>query len=171
MAVWQWDLWLVPKKQLLQHFPATPRYVDLDWFESIDWWNSVSESELATFFNSVLPYNEEKSTQISRRWGNDEQTCIRMMIEEKKITDVFIRIDARQVEDAFVKNLLDFAKRNDFLFFPLESNRFIDPERRSFISELKRSRAMLFAKAPDQFFNEKSYLDKINKSVRRRLGD
>lgn len=93
------------------------------------------------------------------------------MIEEKKITDVFIRIDARQVEDAFVKNLLDFAKRNDFLFFPLESNRFIDPERRSFISELKRSRAMLFAKAPDQFFNEKSYLDKINKSVRRRLGD
>jgi|GEM_PF-6202216 len=168
MAVWQWDLWLVPRVKVFEYFPNIPEYVDLEWFESIDWWVDVSQAELRAFFNEVLPYQPEQATPISERWGLPDETCIRLMIEEEKITDVSVRIDARNIETNFLRSLIDFAKTNGYIFFTLESNRFVEPEKKCFSDELNRSRAMRFVKNPLKFFEDKPYLDKINKEIRRK---
>lgn len=178
MAVWQWDLWLVPKSEVLNRFSTIPQYVDLDWFESIEWWNNVSAERLKNFFDTLLPRTSNSLDPDVLTWGNDdentillivEENKIRLIIEDGKITDVSLRLDVRNLSQSFLDCLVDFAKQEDFLFFSLESNKFIKPEMSIFLENLQNSRAMLFATNPKQFFEDKNYLNKINKENRRKL--
>ncbi len=169
MAVWQWDLWLVPKSEVLKRFSTIPQYVDLDWFESIEWWNKISAENLKSFFDTLLPRTFNSLDKDILTWGTDDGNKVRLIIEDGKITDLFLRLDVRNLSQSLLDRIVDFTKQEDFLFFTLESNKFIEPEMPIFLENLQNSRAMLFTRNPKEFFEDKNYFNKINKENRRKL--
>jgi hypothetical protein len=168
MAIWQWDVWIVPRKELIKNFPVIPKYLELDWFESTEWWSAVNEDMLESFFDSLLPRYDTPWAEHSQSWGNTDEDRLTLMIENGKITDVEIRIDLRKLNMRLLDSLIDFCKNNDFLFFTLDTNKFIEPDLRELLENINSSRKMSFVKDPKVFFEEKNYLDKLNKEARRK---
>ena len=89
MAIWQWDLWIVPRKEVERQFPIVPQYMDLDWFESIEWWNDVSENGLKSFFDKVLPNYHAPWAKDTQSWGSDDGDRVEVTIENGKITGIW----------------------------------------------------------------------------------
>lgn len=171
MALWQWDVWIVPRKEVIRIHSVMPEYMDQDWFESEDWWRLVSESELATFFNSVLPDYSTPWAKNTRSWGSDNGDRIELMVENGKITDVLIRVDLRNLNLDFLNSLVSFSKLHNFVFYSLESNRFIEPNLKELLGSIEKSRKIVFLKDPQKFFSDKKYLDAVDKENRRKLND
>ena len=170
MALWQWDIWLVPQKKVINNFRTMPIYMDQDWFEAIDWWENISLSKLELFFDSLLfRDNDPRASKDVKSWGRNGENEIFIVTQEEKITDVSIRLNVEKLNIEFVKAIVEFAENNDFVFFTLESNNFFRANLKNFLDELNKSKAALFVKDPEQFFESKNYLKKINKENRRKL--
>jgi hypothetical protein len=169
MAIWQWDVWIVPRKEVAKRFDVIPDYMELDWFESIEWWNSVSKNDLIGFFSSILPDYYTPWAENTQSWGSDDGDRIQFMVEDGKITDVVIRVDLRYLNINFLHSLVNFADGHDFLFFPLESKRFIEPDLSYLLKEIRKSRKITFLHDPEKFFSDEKYLNSINKENRRRI--
>lgn len=169
MAIWQWDVWMVPRKEVEKRFDLIPDYLDLDWFESTQWWNTVSECELVAFFSSVLPIYPMPWAEHTRGWGSDNGNRMMLAVEDGKIADVVIRFDLSDFNINFLNSLVNFAEGNDFLFFSLESQKFIESNLADLLKEIKKSRKIVFLQDPEKFFADKKYLDAINKQNRRKI--
>lgn len=158
MAVWQWDLWLVPKARILERFESIPQYLDEKWFESLDWWNGY-EVRIEPLLDSFLPRLSESA------WGAADGTVVRLSGENDG-AEIFIRLDLHQPDPDFIRSLVDFAKENSLVFFTLESNLFIEPELQKFLCEARKSRAFRFLDDPEGFFRDYNYMNKINDEIR-----
>lgn len=169
MAIWQWDVWIVPRQEIIKHLSVIPQYMDLDWFESINWWSAVSKSELVSFFNSILPHYSTTWATHTQSWGSDNGDRIELEVENDKVIDVVIRVDLRHLNINLLNSLVTFSEKNNFLFFSLEFKKFSEPILQELLKEIKNSRKMVFLKEPEKFFNDNKYLDKINKENRRKL--
>jgi hypothetical protein len=55
------------------------------------------------------------------------------------------------------------------LFYSFEFNQFIDPEFQKLLNEIRKSRKITYLTAPEKFFQDKTYLDKLNKENLRKL--
>jgi hypothetical protein len=169
MALWQWDIWLVPRRTVFEQLSVVPSHMDLDWFESVDWWAGASEGDLISFSNSVLPVQDTPwAAKDTRRWGTDDGDEIMLVGDKGLLKNISIRIDLRSLNADFLSALTNFAKRNDFLFYSLESRKFIEPDLSELFGEIKKSRKVGFLQDPISFFQDKKYLEKIDKENRQK---
>lgn len=170
MALWQWDIWLVPRRALVERLSVVPSHMDLDWFESVDWWAGASEEDLISFFNSVLPVQDTPwAAKNTRRWGTDDGDEIMLVVDKGLIKNISIRIDLRSLNTKFLNSLITFAEVNDFIFYTLESRKFVEPVLGNIFDEIKNSRKVKFLQDPIGFFEDKEYLEKVNKENRKKL--
>ncbi len=171
MAIWQWDIWIIPRAEVLRHLRIIPTYIDQDWVESIEWWTTVAELELVLFFESLLPSYNTPWAKNTRSWGTDDGDRIELRVDEGMITEVAIRIDLRDLNLDFLSSIVDFSIGSDFLFYSLETNKLIEPDVGRLVDEIRKSRKALFLRDPDRFFDDSAYLDKIDKENRRKLNE
>jgi len=141
--------------------------MDQDWFESVSWWKNVSVEDLSTYFTKILPEYHTPWAKNTRSWGTDDGNRIELIVEDGKAVDVSIRIDLRDIDLNLLYSLARFAASRDFLFYVLESSRFVEPNLESLLEEIKKSRKILFLESPEKFFDETKYLDKINNENRK----
>ena len=85
MAIWQFDIWLVPRGEVLKHTTVIPDYMDLDWFESIVWWDDVSREELIEFFNGLLAEYATPWAKDTRSWGSNDGDRIELETSDGRI--------------------------------------------------------------------------------------
>ncbi len=169
MAIWQWDVWIVPRKEVVERLSVIPEYMDQDWFETNEWWNTASETELVGFFDSLLPTYDTLWAKNTQSWGSDDGDRVELMTEDGKITDVVIRVDLRDLNINFLASLMIFSAASEYVFYSLESKKFIEPDLSELLNEIRNSRKMVFIRDPEKFFEDKNYLEKINIENRRKL--
>jgi hypothetical protein len=163
MAIWQWDLTLVPRYEVTQLFSSIPQYMDFDWFETIEWWKSISSDKMTGFFDGILPTYFTPWAKDTLSWGSDDGNRIQMSVELGNVKHLFIRIDLRSLNLSLLEFLTDFSSENGFLFFAFDTQKFIEPDLELVIDAIKNSRKMGFVNNPEKFFEDKRYLDDINK--------
>jgi hypothetical protein len=169
MAIWQWNMHIVPEKEVNKHFPTKPEYLDLEWFESIRWWLDVNEMELRTFFNDLLPSYNDPRAKNSSIWGDVASDTIQISFEDGRIEDIWIRIDLRDLNLDLLDCLVSYSKAKNFLIYATESKRFLKPVLSEVVEEIRRSRKMSFVRDPKLFFDRnQKYLEKINKENARK---
>lgn len=168
MALWQWDVWIVPKKKVAELFDV-PKSMDLELFESTDWWTSVSKQELETFFDKSLRRYDTPWATDTKSWGSDDGDRIELMAEDATVRDVVIRIDLRDLNLELLSSLVLFARSKDFLFYSLETGKFIEPSLSDLIDEIGQSRKMKFVQDPKAFFEDETYLARIHEENLRRI--
>jgi hypothetical protein len=169
MAIWQWDVWIVPRDEVEKLIPVIPRHINLDWFESINWWKSVSEKEMVSFFDNILPVWDTPWAEFSQSWGSDNGDRITLAVEDGVVADIVIRLDLRNLNMNLINSLIKFCEKNKFMFFPLESKRFIEPNMQDLLNEIRNSKKMVFIEKPEKFFEDKDYLDGVNEENLKKL--
>jgi hypothetical protein len=169
MAIWQWDIWIVPREEVKKLFSDIPKYMDLDLFESINWWKFVSEKEMVDFFGGILPVWDTPWTEFSQSWGSDNEDRITVAVENDIVADIVIRLDLRNLNMILINSLIKFCEKNKFIFFSPESKKFIECNLQDLLNEIKNSRKMVFVKNPEKFFEDTKYLEKIDKENRKKL--
>ena len=170
MAVWQWTLYLVPKNEVIKLFQTVPKFVDEEWFYENKWYQNCKPSVYETAFNLMLPreYDLRASSEVLS-WGVNNDNEIYMCFQGEEVTELSFRINAKQVNMSFITSLVDFASENNFLFWTLENNTFIEPTLDTFLERFRQSRAMLFVQNQEGFFSDKNYLEGLQRKNLKKL--
>lgn len=171
MAVWQWDVWLVPENEVSHRFPIPPAFLEMEWFESVNWWRDLEESKLIRSFDKLLPVFPMPWAENTYGWGSEDGDRITLVIENDIVADISVRITLAQLNLDFVSHLVSFAKAEQMLFYPVESNRFIQPDLSLLLSEMRSSRKWTFVRDPERFFKDKRYLNSIQKRNLKKIDD
>lgn len=83
--------------------------------------------------------------------------------------DVMIRVDARDASHRLLEPLTEVSVRNDYLFFSIQSQHFIDPTLGRLLQAIAGSKTFGFWEDPQNIVDAKDYFDAIGKEVRKRL--
>jgi hypothetical protein len=154
MALWQFDLHLIPKRKINDAFNKPPYKIGRYVFDNTDWWSDFRlPHDYLKLLDSNLPQYESWSQDILS-WGSEEGNRIEMFFEDAKISSIFIRVDVREIQESFFELLITFAQLCDCFLLLMEEMVLIEPELELLKQEIERSKAMKFVENPTTYFEE-----------------
>jgi len=110
MAIWQYTFEIIPRKSLVT-IGVTDFLTDGD-YEKYNFWENFDEG--INFFISLvveIGMNESWSEDVVI-YGNEESTCIKIFLENDKITGVIVRIDIRYNYSLILNSIIQFCISN-----------------------------------------------------------
>lgn len=115
MAIWQYQFYMVPEEELDSYF----RNEDLISYEDlseIEWWK-YRQLDITSFdtFISLLPKKKSWSKDIII-FGDDDSSCIEILLEKNRIVEISIRVDLRLDYINFINLLCEYALNNKCMF-------------------------------------------------------
>jgi hypothetical protein len=153
MAVWQYEVLLLPKSALVKVFPQIPARLEDRDLEEFDWWDSVSPpSEYADVLGRILPASDtwNKDVQI---WGLQDGNRIQVVNEQGHVVEISAFVDVRDLDMAFVNDLAEFALHCNCLIL-LKDLTLIEPNPYELVSRIEYSPAFQFVRNPERFMEQ-----------------
>ena len=147
MAIWQYDLYLIPRTKVENLYGEIPSHLDAEVFDEVEWWrghqlaDDVKESinQCSTPNKNALPGCQE--------WGTHEGNRISMGFDGEDISWIWVRVDVRSEYDSFVNCIIELAKDLDCLLLLNDDLILIHPDQSNVFMNLRSSRASkLFSK-------------------------
>jgi hypothetical protein len=152
MASWQFDMHVLPRDGVVNVYHAIPTEISLEDSVLDRCWERVQPpTNLADQFSKILPSTTSWHPQISR-WGDEEGNRIDVVRQENSVTDVFVRIDVRDVSIIFVTELLRIARKNSWLIYSADG-RLISPSLKKILKAIQDSAAYRFVQDPRRFLD------------------
>lgn len=117
MAVWQYQMFLVPEEEINSFF-KNQSFIKRDDLNGIDWWKYNEELHLEHFsvFKHLLSTKKRSWSNDIALYGEESSNCIEIILERNKIAEISVRIDLRYSYKEFVRVLCDFAKEHHCTF-------------------------------------------------------
>ncbi len=152
MALWQFELNLIPKKVFVKDDGSFPLQLSEDELDSISGWNDAELSlEASTLIERFLPKNPSRS-QNHVLWGKEDLSCIHIFYDNGLQTSVWIRLDLRDFNKNLIDLVVDLSKLMDAIgindngeLFPVSKN--------SLKEQVLKSNAFKFVSDPRGFFD------------------
>jgi hypothetical protein len=124
MAVWQFDLYLIPLKNVRTPEGILPAQLTQEVWEQGDWWHGlIFHPSYAQRLDEWLPrcqfWNENPYC-----WGCEIGDFLEISVTDKKITRIFLRINTVRLDPCLLEQLVQFANLNDFVFLRLDNLQF-----------------------------------------------
>ncbi|MCP4146434.1 MAG: hypothetical protein GY757_01665 [bacterium] len=117
MAIWQYDVVLIPIQSLKEHFKNVPNKLDLNSYDNIEWWKDTPLSKDLEFrISKILPANTSWSPEI-KIWGNEDSHCIKLVTDGSYVEEILIRIDLRNLSVKFLEKIIEFTSSADCLLY------------------------------------------------------
>jgi hypothetical protein len=115
MAVWQYNIFIVPEEEVKSFF-GDKSYISFEDLNGVNFWKYQKiDTEDFNVFEEVLPRKRSWSNDIVL-FGDESSNCLEILINENKIEEITARIDLRCDYEFFLKFLCDFSLKNDFVF-------------------------------------------------------
>lgn len=169
MAIWQFTIDFISRKNLIRRFGEIPKTID----DEILWKENLEEGvELPNDFENFLNQLGEKEIlewrNNSYNWGDyDDGTHITIDFNDWDNSSVYCRFNVGDLDINFVKVVLEFAKMCDCVLLTKNEN-IIEPEIDLFTDELKKSNSYRFCNNPVEYL-QSDEVKEINWSVREKL--
>ena len=141
MAVWQFDLFLVPPSTAIGSFDRDPP----------SWCRPLPDFESA--FQALLPAGDSWHYDL-QTWGEEDGTRIDLLRPEPSSREVFVRIDLRAPAGTFIARLLADADAWQARLFLPEAQVVIEPKSELLAGAIRESSAARFVTDPRAFFDE-----------------
>lgn len=148
MAIWQYDVHLIPENSVRNKVGEIPDTLPPDMADEGGWWQNVSPPSDIEF--SVLAPPGKSWTDAIRAWGNEDSDRIECYFDEGELCDIRFRIDVRKLSKPFVLGLLNLANLYQLLL-TTDSGRLFRPDLEELVLDMQRSTAIAFATNPEQF--------------------
>ncbi|WP_420386232.1 hypothetical protein [Roseivirga sp.] len=109
MAVWQYDLIVVPKSSLIE-ISVTDR-LDKRMLESYDFWHGQYSTKDFKSFDKILPLGKSWSNEIIQ-YGEEGSHTLKLIAEDDSIVEVLLRIDFSKDYRAVLEEVLEYSLMN-----------------------------------------------------------
>ncbi len=115
MAIWQYQFYMVPEEELSSYF-KNEDLISYNDLSEIEWWKyrQLDINSLDTFVN-LLPQKKSWSKDIII-FGNEDSSCIEILLQNNWIIEISIRIDLRLDYKNFIKLLCEYALNHNCMF-------------------------------------------------------
>jgi hypothetical protein len=180
MAIWQFHIYLIPKKSLLSKYGQIPTELVMDtdgWSDylqnssldtepeiedalTIHWWfdlniNLDSLMPLLNTFGNIQSWTQ--NADGLRSFGDSETNDISICFDTatKTVQEVSCRLDLRQLDNSFIAKVLSIATQFDCLLMDRQG-RLYQPSSTALFDTIKLSNANRFVGDPEQFLNDLS---------------
>jgi hypothetical protein len=170
MAIYQYQLIVVPRQTILQHWDIIPVKIqvrdnpafDEDDLINVKWWDK-EKIEFKTIEKSILVFADQvewtKGNENVKTFGDNDTNDITITKGEfGKLEEMYFRIDLREIEREFIDNVLTIVKDLDCLLLDRQGNLF-EPTLENLSGNIKKSNAFKFVTNPTDF------LDKLGKEI------
>ena len=148
MAIWQFSVEFIPRKNLIERFGKIPETIDEEILCKENLEEGVELPPDYESFLSTLGEKEHLHWVDNLNWGNyDHGTHITIDHREENKVTVFARFDVGNLNELFIKTVLEFAEMCDCVLLTKNEN-IIEPVLDLFIEELKNSNSYRFCKDP-----------------------
>jgi len=110
MAIWQYTFEVVPMECVSGMESST--FVDMDQYNSSDFWK---DRNCKTIWFEPLTQTLSLVSSWSKNlmvYGDEESTCIKLIVEGSEVAEVIVRIDYREEYSEFISTLIDFCVLN-----------------------------------------------------------
>lgn len=150
MAVWQFQLKLVPRAVAAAHGLLPGGHLTDSFREEVAWWRdrSLTADALQPLYE-ILPPGKTWTEELEVL-GDLETTCVTILRESGVIVEVHARLDLRTFSAEAGKALLDFARRLECLLLT-DENKALNPDSTALAEAIKTSPAYKIVKDPDAF--------------------
>jgi hypothetical protein len=179
MAIWQFQLVIIPKKGILEKFEKTPKTLQIDYKERVehyhlkqeglieegdefkdaltqDWWSSTEIQPMEIIHQidkKVSRANYGDDTFINWKFNNgkvDNDASLSINEETGKIEEIHFRADLREEKLHFLKEMIDLSIKYDWLLMDMKGN-LVEPNFKEVAKLIKISNSFKFLKDPLQF--------------------
>lgn len=180
MAIWQFHIYLIPQKSLLNKYGQIPTQLEMnkdgwsDYIQNADldtepdfedaltihWWldlhiNLDSIMPVLNTFGDIQSWTQ--NADGLRSFGNTDTNDISVCFDNtsKLIQEVSCKLDLRQLDKSFINKVLSLATRFDCLLMDRQG-RLYQPSIKALLETIKLSDANRFVGDPEQFLNDLS---------------
>lgn len=180
MAIWQFHIYIIPKKSLLNKYRQVPTSLVMnkegwnDYFQNfnldtepgfedaltIHWWLDLNINlnnflPLATTFGGIQSWTQDADGL--RSFGdvdsNDFSICFND--QTNMVEEVSCRLDLRQIDRSFIDKVISLAIQFDCLLMD-KKGRLYEPSILALLEAIKLSNANRFVGDPEKFLNDLS---------------
>ncbi|MCP9494193.1 MAG: hypothetical protein MSG64_07040 [Pyrinomonadaceae bacterium MAG19_C2-C3] len=153
MAIWQYDLHLIPRKAIEDLFSTVPPSLARKTFDEVAWWKNYQpvfdyESEIGSFLSPREFWSDE-----AKAWGEEDGTSIEVWFEQKLVTDIYVRINVASLDVNVLEKLTGLTARCEALFLTADLE-VIEPDLQNLTAHIKQSNAFRFVENPEQFLSK-----------------
>jgi hypothetical protein len=149
MATWQFNLRVIPRTDLERHIGTTPVRVGFEDLDNLNAAFPVSLEWISGRIGDLLPPTQSWSPDLVQ-FGAEEGTRADVWVDHDRIDSILVRIDARELNSAFLIRLADLGREGDFIFVS-ETGEVLPPNARRFFNALAKSNAARFVDDPEGF--------------------
>ncbi|MBI2824087.1 MAG: hypothetical protein HYX69_05260 [Planctomycetia bacterium] len=152
MAVWQYDVVVIPKDAVKAFFHSVPRSIRTEEFDLYEWWTN-SKAPNVEELSSLFPRAAAWSESIKAWGGSDDEHRIELHYGDGRLLMVRIRLDLRETVVDMLQAVVRWAKLHDYLFWS-ESQSVLEPTIEDVVKDIKASRAFSFVCDPIAFLEK-----------------
>lgn len=165
MAVYQYYLEVLPKKGILKKHNLIPLHIKVStetgYFESDSelYWNEVkcSSENIITKIDSIIDRANWGNNKTSFEWKRysetlDNDASIYLNETDYTIKEFSFRADLREENLEFLKNMINLAEKNEWLFMD-RSGKLMNPNFEEIKISIQNSNAYSFIKDPHKFLD------------------
>jgi hypothetical protein len=141
MAVWQFDLHLVPRAVAASN-PGSPA----SELKNTAWAQATLPTDYQVQLDAIAPRTKSWSPKVEM-WGVEDGSRITVWWIDGRVSSVWVRLDARDPSPAFAEAVLDLARRWDCVLLA-RGGELMDPEMEKLGPALALSSAAQFVLDP-----------------------
>jgi hypothetical protein len=149
MALWQFDLLLIPRQCLPGRARSAPRRLAVAEADSLEWTahrlDSATERLIQDFAKPRASWDPE-----TRSWGVEDGDRLDVSLEDGKVVEITARIDARYPHGTFMQGVVALAVHLDCAFLTKDLD-VIPPLLHEVSAALESSAARRFVRDPYTF--------------------
>ena len=160
MAIWQFNIYFIPRQTLLDKYGQLPTELEFEDALTIHWWLNLN---LDT--NKILPLLHQfgdmqewtSRTEGLRSFGDTKANDISICYDNKtdKVEEISCRLDLRSIDKHFVDKVFSIARQFDCLLMDVKG-RLFQPSVAELADSIQLSNAKRFVTDPRQFLDDLS---------------
>ena len=159
MAIWQVPIKLIPRKNFINSS-------EYDAKENFFAWEDKKKIEKSLMNIAAILKTKKSWSKNIILYGDEESNCVELFYNRRKLEEVSIRLDLRDIPKKLLGLIIEIAKKNDALIWIQEEETAIEPEWALFTEKIRKSSAAKFSQNPQEFLaNISSHSSGFNKPV------
>ena len=157
MALWQFELVLIPHERVVREFGAAEVQMDRSRWDATDWWSAHQPpDDFAARIAALLPPYPSWSPSILM-WGSEDSDRVHVCLseEDSRVEEVSVRMDLRHPTEPFTRVLASLAEQFGCVcaVWPFRT---FEPSVERLLSEVAQSESARFVRAPRAYLEELS---------------
>lgn len=119
MALWQYTFIVIPKKNVVIQNSSTK--LNEEYYYKTDFWRHGYEKDCFEELDKILPKAKSWSKNIII-FGKEDSNVLKLILDDKKVTEVILRIDFRTHYAHLLNEILIFCLSHGFILLDEDLN-------------------------------------------------